>query len=236
MKLKSLSSLPLFISLLVNPCHAFDLRLSNTFDTWYGSFLLDHPPGKRDSGAVTEDILSVRAFQSNLRASLDLLHTSYWDQEFAIRDTAVTQLYTILWKQIELETPAISAALGDFYSTFGQGLILGMERDQQLQRERLIQGVRVEARSPWVEVSQIYGAPRVINRVQKKHEILNDTTDRLFGVNAVIPLLSRYGVLLSGCGLRLQMEDTVFANILGGGIELNYPWVNWYLEVAQKSG
>lgn len=91
--------------------------------------------GEKDSGGISEDVLSFRLFESNIKGEFDILYAPYWDQEFHLKDTTSTH---ILWKKLELENLSISVVFGDFYSTFGQGLVLGMERDVALQCERLI--------------------------------------------------------------------------------------------------
>ena len=212
--------------------YALEIRATNIFDTWYGTW--QHPWSlKADTEGITEDEVSVRFFGSNFKGGLDILYYTYWDQEFKIKDKSATH---ITWKDIVFERPEISVALGDFYYTLGQGLILGMEPDRTSEQECLIEGIKVGTKLSCLELTQIWGIPLKIDRSEMKYKILNDTSDVLFGINARTPLFSRYGFLLSCRGLRLKTEDTLYTNLWGEDFEFSWDWGTWYLEMAQKNG
>ncbi|MBI4722626.1 MAG: hypothetical protein HY769_06485, partial [Candidatus Stahlbacteria bacterium] len=161
-----------------SPSSALELRLNNTLDTWYGTW---QGMFSQDSGTINENLLSIRLSESNIfTGELDILHTIYWDYEFGLKDTTLTRIF---WKRVEVSTPRISVVLGDFHSTFGQGLMLSMEADDHLQRDRRIEGMKIGANAGCLELTQIWGIPYEIDRLQKKYEILNDTSDILFGMD-----------------------------------------------------
>jgi hypothetical protein len=117
----------------------------------------------------------------------------------------------------------------------GEGLILGMERDETLNRDRQIEGINVGMKLEWFEISQIWGTPIEIDRINKAYRIVNDTSDVLFGLNLSTPIMSRYGILLGSRILRLK-KDTLYTNLWGGNFEFSSNHISWYIEVAQRSG
>ncbi len=211
---------------------AVEFRARKTIDTEYGDWYASSGV-KDDSGMVMEDKISVGFSESNFRGGFEFLYTAKLNQEFGLKDTS---LAVISWKDIGFESDKISATLGDFYYTLGQGLIIGMEPMDASGRDRRIEGIKIETKFPGFVMSEIWGVPWEIDRLQKNYNVLNDTSDVLFGFDVSTSLLSNYGISLSGRGLRIKMEDTLYTNLGGIDFEFRNDWISWYLEVAQKAG
>ncbi|MCK4307342.1 hypothetical protein KAW50_03835 [candidate division WOR-3 bacterium] len=211
---------------------AVEFRAKKTIETEYGSWYNQYGI-KEDSGTVVEDKISVGFSESHFRGGFEFLYTAKLNQEFGLKNTA---LALISWKDIGFESDKISATLGDFYYTLGQGLIIGMEPMEASGRDRRIQGIKIETKLPWFKMSEIWGVPWEIDRLQKNYNVLNDTSDVLFGFDVSTSLLSNYGISLSGRGLRVEMEDTLYTNLGGIDFEFRHNWISLYLEAAQRSG
>ncbi|MDI6839672.1 MAG: hypothetical protein QMD71_02265 [bacterium] len=219
---------------------AFEVTVRKTLDTWYGAWY-EQISGKVDTSAITEAETYLACRQTgigvagyNLRGEIGLLYNTYWDKKFHIKDTS---RLAIVWKDVGFDSRLISVDIGDFYCSLGHGLILGMEPIKAMGRERYIEGIKIETKLPWIKLSEIYGTPYEIDRLQKNYKILNDTSDAIFGVNVSTNLLLREVFLISGRGMRLKTGDTLYTNLWGTDFEFNsQDWFSFYLELAKKSG
>lgn len=152
-----------------------------------------------------------------------LFETLYLKKEFYIK------------KRVSFDAPNISMLLGDFYETFGNGLMLGMEPQPAKGYERRINGAKVGAKLGCFELSEVYGTPWVIDRAQQKYSLAAgcDTTDKLLGLNLSAPV-SIINTIFSLRGLEFKNQYIGHKTFVGGDIKSSTNWMECTIEGARK--
>ncbi|MFA5033165.1 MAG: DUF6029 family protein [bacterium] len=142
-------------------------------------------------------------------------------------------------KRISFEAPSVSFLLGDFYQTYGNGLMLGMTAIESKGFERRINGAMASTKLGCVTVSEIYGTPWIIDRANQKYGITNDTLDKLGGVNLSVPISKIQTIFnIRGIGLIKSLwagGPQSYMTLIGGEVKLNTSWCEFNAEGLRKT-
>jgi len=197
--------------LLIIPSLAFGLgfRFRNTFENW---------TWQDTAKTIFENNFSTRFSAPYVNAGLEIL----------LRIDEQDSMQACYKKDVSVNLPWLSLMWGDFYYSLGQGLMLGLEPDELIERDRYLEGARLEVNSPWLKLSGIWGTPWNIDRYQKDYRIINDTSDVIFGFDVATKMLG-------GRTLWLMMDDK-YTTLFGADVEFSNDLFWWYLEMVQKLG
>lgn len=188
---------------------------------------------------VTKTVVDTLSVEDNLSLSVQWLYLS------GLFETLYLNGDIYVKKSISFDAPAVLVTLGDFYETFGSGIMLSMEPQPLKGYDRRINGFKAKEKLGWIELSEIYGTPWVIDRSQQKYSIVRigqaDTTDKLLGVNLSVPVpLMNTNFGLRGLGLRKQQEITggafkkQYKTFAGWQVKSSTSWMELDVEGAKK--
>ncbi|MDD5530969.1 MAG: hypothetical protein PHX21_13210 [bacterium] len=151
-----------------------------------------------------------------------------------------------LKKRISFDAPNVSFLLGDFYETYGNGLMFGMTARESKGYERRINGAKVSTKLGCVTLSEIYGNPLVIDRANQKYSIIDedslflaDPTDKIAGLNVSVPIPLAQ-TIFNVRGLEIKRDSgglllPTYMTIIGGEVKLNTGWCEFNAEALRKT-
>ncbi|MDD2890589.1 MAG: DUF6029 family protein [bacterium] len=199
-------------------------KFSNDLNVWGWKKETADTTTKIDTASI-ENTLSLSAQWNYFNGFFETL---YLDRKIYIK------------KRISFETPNISFLLGDFYGTYGNGLMLGMTAVESKGFERRINGAMASTKLGCVTLSEIYGTPWIIDRANQKYIVKNtdtsyDTTDKLGAINVSVPIpVAQTTVNVRGINLKYGQYYTYYMTLIGGEIKLNTNWCEFNAEGLRK--
>ncbi len=146
-------------------------------------------------------------------------------------------------RYIEYDSRRFGIRAGNYYVTFGRGLLLRAYEDDLAYLDRDIDGVKIRGSTDWGDITLVTGRPRNTEFHQLAYAVINDTTDIIRGADLSLHPLPFFSAGASYVLLVAEKEqfDTsaVFfkrTEVYGTNVSLNIANVDIYGEIAKKWG
>lgn len=119
-----------------------------------------------------------------------------------------------------------SATVGDFYTSWGQGLVLNLKKVDELGVDTTLRGGRIQGRHGGFSVEAIAGQTNIQNveLFRGSYEVLEDPKDTLVGLQSTLSLDNGVEVGVRGVQAYFETPETYLheesQTVLGGSLEL----------------
>lgn len=194
MKKKVLISCLIFLStlLIYSSIFSHTLRI-------FGKNRLTFWQWKGDNEHFFEDILTINGIYGNFRGNIGwyIYEPSY--VKYALRKEGLKKRF------LEFKKPEWAIRAGNFYQSFGRGLVLNQTDETTGNIARDIDGVRFNYSFKFVSLSLLSGKPKNVHFIKKQYSVVNDTSDLIQGGSFAFNLLPSFPFSINF--VRLSTDD-----------------------------
>ena len=180
----------LFLSHSLSFTHTLQILGKNKLSYWQR---------KEDKENFFEDALTVNALYGNFRGNIEWYIYEPSNVTYALRKEGIRKRF------IEFKNPKFTIKAGNFYQSFGRGLILNQTDETTGSLKKNIDGIYLDYSDKFITLSLLSGKPRNLLFSNRKYSVVNDTTDLLQGGNLSFNCISNFK--LEANAVKLSSEN-----------------------------